>query len=122
MRNWIISDEGEKWSVKLDVRDLGGNLDSTQRQRASTLAGRVVIVPSGVMAVGLAVLVLVILLVLFITPKVLLLMDRGARLLRTSVIELASGVALLSMWMVPHDSLILLTFEKETRRCFEAFW
>ena len=49
MRNWILSDEGEKWSVKLDVRDLGGHLDSTQRQCASTLAGQVVIVLSRVM-------------------------------------------------------------------------
>ena len=37
----IISDEGETLSVKLDVRDLGDNLDSTQRQRASTLPGQV---------------------------------------------------------------------------------
>ena len=42
--NWIISDEKEIWCVKLDVQDLEGYLDSTQRQRASTLAGRVVAV------------------------------------------------------------------------------
>ena len=34
----------KKWSVKLDVHDLGGHLDSTQRRRASTLAGHVVVV------------------------------------------------------------------------------
>ena len=26
MRGWIITDEGDRWSVKLDVRDLGGIL------------------------------------------------------------------------------------------------
>ena len=31
MRSWIISDEDEKWSVELDVRDLGGHVNSTQR-------------------------------------------------------------------------------------------
>ena len=51
MKNWMISGEGEKWSVQLDVRDLGGHLDSTKRQRASTLAGRVVIVLSRVIAI-----------------------------------------------------------------------
>ena len=50
MSNWIISDEGEEWSVKLDVRDLRGHLDSTQRQRASTPAAWVVIVLCGVLA------------------------------------------------------------------------
>ena len=24
MRGWIVTDEGDRWSVKLDVRDLGG--------------------------------------------------------------------------------------------------
>ena len=51
MRNWVISDEGEKWYVKLHVRDLGRHFDSTQRQRASTLTGRVVTVRSRIMAV-----------------------------------------------------------------------
>ena len=23
MRGWVVSDEGHRWSVKLDVRDLG---------------------------------------------------------------------------------------------------
>ena len=31
MRNWLISDDGDRWSVKLDVRDLGGHLDATYR-------------------------------------------------------------------------------------------
>ena len=29
MKDWVISDQGEHWSVKLDVRDLGGHLDTT---------------------------------------------------------------------------------------------
>ena len=29
MKTWLISDEGEHWSVKFDVRDLGGHLDTT---------------------------------------------------------------------------------------------
>ena len=31
MRNWLILDGGDRWSVKLDVRDLGGHLDATYR-------------------------------------------------------------------------------------------
>ena len=26
MKDWLVSDAGDKWSVKLDVRDLGGHL------------------------------------------------------------------------------------------------
>ena len=40
MRGWIVTDEGDKWSVKLDVRDLGGHLDSTCRGWSATLAAR----------------------------------------------------------------------------------
>ena len=29
MRNWVLSTSGDKWSVKLDVRDLGGHMDTT---------------------------------------------------------------------------------------------
>ena len=29
MKDWVISDQGEHWSVELDVRDLGGHLDTT---------------------------------------------------------------------------------------------
>ena len=28
MRGWVLSDEGHRWTVKLDVRDLGGHLDT----------------------------------------------------------------------------------------------
>ena len=38
MESWTISDEGEKWSVKLDVRNLGGHLHSTRRHRASWIS------------------------------------------------------------------------------------
>ena len=41
MRNWILSEAGERWSVKLDTRDLGGHLDTTFRRRNTTLAGRI---------------------------------------------------------------------------------
>ena len=41
MKIWILSDAGDKWSVKLDTRDLEGHLDTTYRRRNTTLAGRV---------------------------------------------------------------------------------
>ena len=41
MKGWLVSDTGDKWSVKLDVRDLGGHLDSTLRARATTLGYRI---------------------------------------------------------------------------------
>ena len=41
MKNWLISDGGDRWSVKLDVRDLGGHLDDTYRSWVCTLAARV---------------------------------------------------------------------------------
>ena len=40
MKHWLVSDAGDKWSVKLDVRDLGGHLDATRRVRAGTLSCR----------------------------------------------------------------------------------
>ena len=44
MRAWVISDGVERWSVKLDVRDLGGHLDTTKRAWGRTLAARVLAV------------------------------------------------------------------------------
>ena len=41
MKEWVLSLEGDKWSVKFDVRDLGGHLDTTFRGWSSTLAARV---------------------------------------------------------------------------------
>ena len=41
MRDWVVTDEGDRWTVKLDVRDLGGHLDTTFRGWSSTLAARV---------------------------------------------------------------------------------
>ena len=41
VRGWVVSDEGHRWSVKLDVRDLGGHLDTTFHGWSSTLASRV---------------------------------------------------------------------------------
>ena len=41
MKCWAVSDTGDKWSVRIDVRDLGGHLDSTLRARATTLGYRI---------------------------------------------------------------------------------
>ena len=46
MKDWVLSLEGDKWSVKFDVRDLGGHLDTTFRGWSSTLAARVRLVLS----------------------------------------------------------------------------
>ena len=46
MRGWVLSDEGDKWTVKLDVRDLGGHLDTTVRWWSATLSVRVRLVIS----------------------------------------------------------------------------
>ena len=41
MKDWVLSDSGYQWSVKFDVRDLGGHLETTLRGWSSTLAARV---------------------------------------------------------------------------------
>ena len=41
MKGWVLSLEGDKWSVKFDVLDLEGHLDTTFRGWSSTLAARV---------------------------------------------------------------------------------
>ena len=46
MKDWVLSCEGDQWSVKFDVRDLGGHLDTTFRGWSSTLAARVRLVIS----------------------------------------------------------------------------
>ena len=46
MKDWVLSCEGDQWSVKFDVRDLGGHLDTTFRGWSSTLAARVRLVVS----------------------------------------------------------------------------
>ena len=38
MKEWVLSQVGDKWSVKFDVRDLGRHLDTTFRGWSSTLA------------------------------------------------------------------------------------
>ena len=40
MKGWLLSNEGDQWSVWFDVRDLGGHLDTTFRGWLSTLAAR----------------------------------------------------------------------------------
>ena len=47
MKGWVLSDEGDLWTVMLDVRDLGGHLDVTCGGWAATLAARVRFVISG---------------------------------------------------------------------------
>ena len=37
MKGWVLSQEGDQWSVRFDVRDLGGHLDTTFRGWSSTL-------------------------------------------------------------------------------------
>ena len=46
MKDWVLSQEGDRWTVKFDVRDLGGRLDTTLRGCSSTLASRVWVVIS----------------------------------------------------------------------------
>ena len=46
MKDWVRSQEGDKWSVKFDVRDLGGHLDTTFRGWSATLAAGVRLVIS----------------------------------------------------------------------------
>ena len=41
VKELVLSLEGDKWSVKYDVRDLGGHLDTTFRGWSSTLAAGV---------------------------------------------------------------------------------
>ena len=38
MKGWVLSREGDRWSVRFDVRDLGWHLDTTFRGWSSTLA------------------------------------------------------------------------------------
>ena len=46
MNDWVLSNDGDKLSVKFDVRDLGGHLDTTFRGWSSALAARVRLVLS----------------------------------------------------------------------------
>ena len=47
MCGWIVINEGDRWSVKQDVRDLGGHLDSTFRGWSATLATKFVLLLLG---------------------------------------------------------------------------
>ena len=46
MKDWVLSLEGDKWSVRFDVRDPGGHLDTTFPGWSATLAARVRLVIS----------------------------------------------------------------------------
>ena len=41
MKDWVLSQEGGRWSVRFDVRDLRGHWDTTFRGWSATLAARV---------------------------------------------------------------------------------
>ena len=46
MGAWVLFQEGDRWSVECDVRDLGGHLDTTFRGWSATLAALVRLVIS----------------------------------------------------------------------------
>ena len=46
MKDWILSQKGDRWSVKYGVRNLGCHLDTTFRGWSATLAARVRLVIS----------------------------------------------------------------------------
>ena len=47
MLDWVLSEEGDKWTVKMDVRGLGRHLDTRRRRSwSSTLSARVRLVIS----------------------------------------------------------------------------
>ena len=52
MRDWFISGDDHRWTIKLDVRDLGGHLDATNGARNAALARRAVGLLDKVPAVG----------------------------------------------------------------------
>ena len=51
MREWVVTDDGDRWSVKLDVRDLGRHLDPTFRGWSATLATKLRLVIARLMLV-----------------------------------------------------------------------
>ena len=51
MKDWVLSQEGDKWSVKFDVRDLEGHLDTSFRGWSSSLAARVRMVTFGLVLI-----------------------------------------------------------------------
>ena len=52
MKGRDTSSAGDRWSVRLDVRDLGGPQDTTYRGRAGTLAARIPLVRASCKAAG----------------------------------------------------------------------
>ena len=46
MKDWVLSLDGDKWSVTFDVRDLGRHFDTTFRGWSATLAAKVRLVIS----------------------------------------------------------------------------
>ena len=64
MRGWVLSDEGHKWTVKLQARDSGCHLDTTLREWSSTLSLWVRLVTSLHLAFWMGHMVVILLFVL----------------------------------------------------------
>ena len=43
MKDSILSDAGDKWTVKLDTRDMEGHLDTAYRRRAAGFLARLLL-------------------------------------------------------------------------------
>ena len=116
MKDWVLSCEGDQWSVKFDVRDLGGHLGTTFRGWSSTLAARVRLVISR--------LVLIILFSLLISmvwcgssdPCTCLLLYMESKPLCLLLIAFGSSVLLYVEWSGLVGSLLLVLV------LFLAFW
>ena len=52
MRSWVLSDVEERWTVKVDVWDLGGHVDTSLRGWAASLSARVGVAAKDVEAVA----------------------------------------------------------------------
>ena len=114
MRGWIVTDEGDRWSVELDVRDQGEHLDITFRVWSVTLAKRVRLVIARLVLIfvlpldfhgGLTVTITMFILGALHVVEASFLADASVRKLRTAVCRvvwfsqhpLASAGAVLSL-------------------------
>ena len=120
MKDWVLSQEGHKWSVKFDVRDLGGHLDTTCRGWSATPSSRVRIV--------IAQLVLI-----FALPLDFHGASDGLRKLRSSIHRvvwsrrqpLASIDAVLNLMDGPtgcHPAFCVVWFRLRLLRSYLALW
>ena len=51
LKDFVLPDAGDRWSVKLDLRALGGHLGTTYGRRATSLSGRVVALLAAILVV-----------------------------------------------------------------------